>query len=81
MLKYSNYPNFTEIVLVFFIEIYPGYYLIRPLQCIWYIKSGIGFIVSLFVGIQQRSSWMLCLWVILKQVLHSLKFNYFKDIT
>lgn len=49
MLKYSNYPNFTEIVLVFFIEIYPGYYLIRPLQCIWYIKSGIGFIVSLFV--------------------------------
>lgn len=49
MLKYSNYPNFTEIVLVFFIEIYPGYYFIRPLQCIWYIKSGIGFIVSLFV--------------------------------
>jgi hypothetical protein len=49
VLKYSNYPNFTEIVLVFFIEIYPGYYLIRPLQCIWYIKSGIGFIVSLFV--------------------------------
>ena len=43
------YQKFSEIMLVFFIGIYRAYYLIRPLQCIWYIKIGIGFFVTLFV--------------------------------